>query len=271
MLLNHRCFVDLSRVLFGCMLCVLLSPALPAQCLQGAGVSVVALMRPTSAFALDDEGRSSEIAFVGFQFPIGDITYSHFVVESNGEVYLTNGMGVVAPAQYGVSSLAEMRGGIGASPRLMAISGDLQAGLPLASWDILVDDSVSNQVKITWSGVRVFATSATFTVSVTLFVTGSVKCDYSAGDFSDVGWGMHAGISAGDAVGNGLEHSVTLVNGADSGSLPLLFQSDWQPFGLDNKSLAFAPNGNGGYLVSVSCGLASHESYGAGCYDEGRE
>lgn len=271
MLMNYRYFIDLLRVLFGCVLCVWLAPPLLAQCLQGAGTSVVALMRPTSAFPLDDEGRSSEIAFVGFQFPIGDSTYSHFVVESNGEVYLTNGMGVVAPAQYGISSLAEMRGGMGASPRVMAISGDLQAGLPMVSWDILVDDAVSNQVKITWSGVRVFATAATFTVSVTLFATGSLKCDYSAGDFSDIGWSMHAGISAGNAVGNGLEQSVTLVDGADSGSLPLLFQNDWQPFGLNNKSLIFAPNGNGGYSVSVFCGLASHEIYGEGCYDEGRE
>ena len=270
MILSYRYFVYLSRVLIGCMLCVLLAPAVLAQCLTGSGVSVVASMRPTSAFSLDDEGRSSEIGFVGFQFPIGDRSYSHFVVESNGEVYLTNGMGLVGPAQYGVSSLAEMRGAIGASPRLMAISGDLQAGLPLASWDILVDDTVSNQVKVTWSGVRVFATSATFTVSITLFATGSLQCDYSAGDFMDVGWSMHSGISAGNAVGNGLEQSAMLVGGADSGSLPLLFQNVWQPFDLANKSLVLAPNGHGGYCASVSCGLASHESYGEGCYDEGR-
>ena len=228
-------------------------------------------MLPTSALPVHDEGRSPDLAFAGFTFPIGGSTYSHFVVESNGEVYLTDGTGVVDPAQFGVSSLAEMRGTASASPRVMAISGDLEMSLGAPTWDILVDDSQLGLVQITWCGVRTFASWPTFSMSVTLFATGAVQLHYGDGDFGRVGWGHYAGVSAGDAVGTGLEASSDLSNNADSGSLALLFEGHWQPFDLRDRTVLLTPNGNGGYSSSVTCGLAYHASTGEGCYGVGHE
>jgi hypothetical protein len=257
------------------MLIVLLTASAAAsaavQCLQVAGTSIVPLMAATSALPVDDESRSIDMAFVGFTFPIGGSNYTHFVVGSNGEVYLTDGTGVVDPAQFGVSTLAEMRGVAGASPRVMAVSGDLVASLGAPTWDILVDASQFGQVQITWLSVRTWFSWPTFSMAVTLFLSGDVRLDYGDGDFSRVAWGYHAGVSAGNAVGTGLEVSSDFSSNADSGALPLLFEEGWQPFDLRDRSVLLTPNGNGGYSSSVTCGLAYHESYGEGCYGVGHE
>jgi hypothetical protein len=271
---NHRsplvCFSLRSAMLIVSLTAAVAAPV-AAQCLQVAGVSIVSLMVATSALTVDDESRSLDLAFVGFTFPIGGSHYTHFVVGSNGEVYLTDGTGAIDPAQFGVSSLAEMRGIAGASPRVMAVSGDLVASLGAPTWDILVDDSQFGQVQITWLSVRARLSWPTFSMAVTLFSSGDVRLDYGDGDFSHVAWGYHAGVSAGNAVGTGLEVSNDLSSNADSGALPLLFEEGWQPFDLRDRSLLVTPNGNGGYSSSVICGLAYHASYGEGCYDVGRE
>lgn len=248
-----------------------LMATLAAQCNPVAGYSIVPLLAPTTALAIDDEGRSADLALLGFTFPIGGSSYSHFVVETNGEVYLTNGSGVVDPAQFGVSTLSELRGGAGASPRVMALSGDLEAGLGQANWDILVDDTTSGQVTITWTGVRAYFAWQHFQMSVTLYSTGAVQFAYGEGDFRAIAFGYVAGISAGDAIGTGVEAASDLNGAADSGALPLLFQSDWQPFDLTDHSILVWPNGLGGYSTTVTCGLARHLSFGDGCYDVGRE
>lgn len=251
-------------ILFSCV-------ALRSQCAQVGGQSIVPLMAPTGALPVHDEGRSVDIPFGGFGFPIGGVTYSHFVVESNGEIYLTDGTGVVDPAMYGVSSLAELRGAIGASPRVVALSGDFEAAPWHNNWDILVDDTVAGQVKVTWQAVRYLATAKSYGMSTTLFSTGAVQFDYEHGDFDHVLTFQYAGISAGNGVGSGLESASDFSGNADSGPLPLLFESGWLPFDLDDHSVLLTPNGVGGYASTVVCGLARHESYGEGCYAIGHE
>jgi hypothetical protein len=267
---NHRSLID-RFALRQALLIALLTAAMTAQCLQAPGTSIVSLMAATSALSVDDESRSPDIAFTGFTFPIGGSNYTHFVVESNGEVYLTDGTGVVDPAQFGVSTLAELRGIAGASPRVMAVSGDLVGSIGAPTWDIRVDESQFGQVQITWVGVRTWFSWPTFSMSVTLFSSGDVQLDYGDGDFHRVAWGYHAGISAGNAVGTGLEVSADFSGDTDSGPLPLLFESHWQAFDLRDRSVLLTPNGNGGFASSVTCGLAYHESYGEGCYGVGHE
>lgn len=252
-------------------LVVLSAASLRSQCNQATGHSIVPLMAPTGSLPVDDEGRSVDIAFVGFAFPLAGASYSHFVVESNGEVYLTDGTGVVDPASYGVSSLAELRGAPSSSPRVMALSGDLQAAPWHGNWDVLVDDTVPLQVKITWVAVRYLASTKTYGMSVTLCSTGAVQFDYEHGDFEHVLFAQFAAISAGNAVGTGLEASSDLSANADSGALALLFENSWLPFDLCDQSILLTPNGSGGYVSSVVCGLSRHDSYGAGCYDVGSE
>jgi len=251
---------------------ILLSCALlPAQCAQTSGQSIVPLMTPTGALPVHDEGRSVDIPFVGFTFPIGGASYSHFVVESNGAIYLTDGTGVVDPATFGVSSLAELRGTAGASPRVVPLSGDFEAAPWHNNWDILVDDTVTGQVKVTWQAVRYITTTKSYGMSATLFASGAVQFDYAYGDFAHVLTFQYAGISAGHAVGTGLEQASDLSGNADSGSLPLLFENGWLPFDLDDHSVWITPNAAGGYASTVVCGLSRHESYGEGCYAIGHE
>ena len=57
-----------------------LMATLAAQCNPVAGYSIVPLLAPTTALAIDDEGRSADLALLGFTFPIGGSSYSHFVV-----------------------------------------------------------------------------------------------------------------------------------------------------------------------------------------------
>lgn len=266
----HSCSVNYPTLL--ATLIVFFGSALRSQCSQPTGQSIVPLMAPTGSLPIDDEGRSVDLAFLGFAFPIGGgASYSHFVVESNGEVYLTDGTGVVDPATFGVSNLAELRGAPSSSPRVMALSGDLQAAPWHNNWDVLVDDTVAGQVKVTWVAVRYFASTKTYGMSVTLFSTGSVQFDYEHGDFQHVLFAQFAGISAGNAVGTGLEAASDLNANADSGALALLFENSWLPFDLCDQSIVLTPNGSGGYVAAVACGLSRHESYGAGCYDIGFE
>ncbi|MFK7742474.1 MAG: hypothetical protein AB8H80_19330, partial [Planctomycetota bacterium] len=138
-------------------------------------------------------------------------------------------------------------------------------------WDLLVDDSVANEVKVTWSNVRRFGLTANWSMSATLFASGEVRFDYSDGIYGVPGATQFVAISAGDGVGTGNEPSQVLAAGADSGSLELLYQNVWPSFDLPGTSLTIAPNGQGGYASAATCGLARHTAYGDGCYDVARE
>tara|TARA_R110002096_G_scaffold183133_10_gene361060 strand:- start:6012 stop:7844 length:1833 start_codon:yes stop_codon:yes gene_type:complete len=242
-----------------------------AQCLSVSGNSITATMAPTGFWTVDDEGRSPDIAFNGFTFPLGGTNWTHFVVESNGEVYLTNGSGPVSPATFGITNLATLRGGAGGSPRLAAFGGDFEGVSGLVGWDILVDDTVANQVKVTWTGLRLFNGSENFSMSLTLLAGGLVQFDYADGDFGSAAFNVIAGLSAGNDVGTGAEPPLDLNGGGDSGAVELFHEINWAPWDLDNQSILLLPNGNGGYAAVISCGEAGHESFGEGCYNIGTE
>lgn len=251
----------------------LLAVSASAQCFTATGTSIVPIMAPTGGFAVDDEGRSSDI-LLPFTFAMGGTNWSHIVVESNGEIYLTDGTGVVNPALFGIDGIAEMRGGgAGGSPRITAFGGDAQGIAGLVGWDILLDDTVAGQVKVTWTHMRFFAgTGQDYSMSVTLFNGGAVQFDYDVGNFGVPNTGDFAGLSIGNNVGTGNELSSFLDNAGTSGTLGMVYQNAWNPWNLDDESILLAPNGSGGYDWAVICGLpsnppAANVNFGTGCYD----
>ena len=80
-----------------------LAASASAQCFSPSGTSVVPLM--TSVNPIEDEGLTSDIALTSMFFPIGGTNWTHIVVDANGEVYLTDGTGVVNRSFRGVSDI----------------------------------------------------------------------------------------------------------------------------------------------------------------------
>lgn len=256
--------------LFLFLAAVLLGQRVWAQCLSRSGTSVVGQLVATGGYALDDEGETPDLAFVGFSFPLGRASYSHFTVNANGELYLTDGTGTVGRASFGISSLAELRGVVGGSPRIAAMGGDNEGVLGLLSWDILVDTSIANEVAVTWLGMRTYGGASEFAMQVRLHASGEIEFSYD-GDFAAQDFADYVGVSAGDGVGTGLESSSDLDAGGDTGAGALVFQNDWPPFDLDQKTVRLSPNPNGGFRFDVVCAFgnppAAHRSLGSGCYD----
>ena len=237
-----------------------------AQCLEPTGVSQVLIPDNPNYSALA-EGMSAELP-LGITFPLAGapIVITHLVIDSNGEVYLTDGQGVVNPSNFGTSALATLRGGVGGSPRVMAVGGDNEG--PNASSQILLDDSVSGECKVTWVDWSRFGANQAWDCSVTLFASGDIRFDYSEG-FDGFNFWDYVGVSVGDDVGSPSAPPRSLSSGGDSGALGLVYQNTWPPFDLEHSSIMFVPNGNGGYGFSQTClqWPASHLSYGVGCYD----
>ncbi|MFN3244190.1 MAG: hypothetical protein ACE37K_21975 [Planctomycetota bacterium] len=253
--------------LFGAA-CLLAAHA-SAQCFSASGTSIAGQMTATTIYTVDDEGISPDLAF-GFPFPLDGTNWTHFVVSSNGEIYLTDGTGAVGSVLYGVTNVNALRGVAGDSPRICGFAGDLTAVPNLASWDVLVDSSVAGEVKVTWVGVRHYLGGEDWNMSVKMNAAGIVEFDYE-GNFGTPGIFDITGISAGDGVGAATTPSSDLDQGADSGTLALLYETGWaNGFDLNGKGLTIIPNGQGGFTSLLTCGSARHDSVGAGCYDVGR-
>lgn len=237
-----------------------------AQCFTATGAPE-ALIPDSPHYAATDEGMTAESP-LGFTFPMaGSVqALTHFVVDANGEVYLTDGQGVVNPSNFGTSSLASMRGGAGGSPRVMAVGGDNEGPHPTSQ--VLVDLSVAGECKVTWVDWSRFGANQEWDCSVTLSATGSIRFDYSQG-FGGFNFWDYVGVSVGNDVGSQAVPSSSLLAGGDSGALGLVYQNTWPPFDLEHRSVTFTPNGSGGYGFAVTCFQipANHLSYGDGCYD----
>ncbi|MGK0352891.1 MAG: hypothetical protein ACJAYX_003579 [Planctomycetota bacterium] len=237
------------------------------QCFTATGNSIAGIMVMTlPPIPANDYGRSPPIALNGFTFPIGGANWTHFVVDADGVIYLTMGGAEVNPAAIGVTNLSELRGGPGGSPRIGAFTKELRAA-PGQPWDILVDDSVAGEVKISWVHVTWSGGVTDFAMGVKLFATGAVQFDYGAGLWPSA-TSRWACISAGNDVGTGTEVSSDLSAG---GSVPieLVFEGGFNPFDMRHSSLLFTPSG-GGYQWTQTClgnAPASNSSYGNGCYD----
>lgn len=238
-----------------------------SQCYTVTGNSIASQMTPTGTLPADDEGLSPDIAFGGFAFTIGGATHTHFVVDSNGIVYLTDGTGVVNRPTGGITSLADLRGGAGGSPRATPFSGDFEA-VP-GNWDILIDDSVSNEVKITWTGLRYTNGAGNFGMSVRLTANGWLWFDYSQADFDAPTSANFVGISGGNNVGTATALPLDLSQVNVTGSLALIYQNTWPPFDLPGTGLRFVRIGSGGYVGNQVCGQAGHESIGTACFPTG--
>ena len=249
-----------------------LAASASAQCFSPSGTSVVPLM--TSVNPIEDEGLTSDIALTSMFFPIGGTNWTHIVVDANGEVYLTDGTGVVNRSFRGVSDINEARGGIGGSPRISPLNGD-NIGRIAEGWDILLDQSVVSQVKVSWLHLRTTfgAVDQDFSHSVTLFANGEVQFDYAGFGFNEpptypnsFDWAV---ISAGNDVGTGAEVSSDF-SAPGSTSIELAYMNTWgDPFQLQSSSVRFVPSG-GGFAWTVPCTgnpAATISSYGEGCYD----
>ncbi len=243
----------------------MLAGALGAQCLNTAG-GVSAGLVPTYTYPAGDEGRSPPIDMLfgpaGFPMAgaVGPLT--HVVVGSNGELYLTSGGAPVDPVDFGGYGVTDMRGIAGASPRVFPFSDDLE-GLA-GSYAVTVDTSVAGRCKVNWIDVEeYFSGGPTFSFSAALYSTGVIELTYGTLPVA----AALVGVSIGNAVGTGLETSVDLTAGPNSGALGMMFQ---QTNGIDvpgfsERTITFIPNGTG-WLAVVTCSPAENQAYGIGCY-----
>jgi len=227
----------------------LLVGALAAQCLDTSG-GVPAGLVAVGGDPAHDEGLSPPIDMLlgagGFPMVGAAGPLTHCVVDSNCVVYLTAGAAAVDRVLYGAFTVDDVRGTAGASPRVFACWADNQG--PSAGWAVTFDTSVPGRFRVNWIDVQDWIGPPTFRCSV-------------------------AGVSIGNAVGTGLETSVDLTSGPDSGALGLLFQQFdgvTVPAVVD-RTVTLLPNGLGGYAATVTCEPAYHAAYGAGCYDIARE
>jgi hypothetical protein len=252
---------------------VLAAVSAPAQCFTASGVSHVPNMFGTGAAMapLDDEGLSTAPVALGFNFPMPGIPdQTHIVVGTNGEIYLTTGGPAVDPYNFGIDTLAELRGAVGASPRIVAWGHDL-ADVGPSQWDILLDQTATS-CKVTWENVGLWTTpSQEYSFSVTLRDNGAIECAYGAAGWPGVLSALALiGVSIGNNVGTGSEPVVDLSVPQNSGTLGLLYEvfpANSPTNDLAGTGVAFAPNGLGGYSSApFSCTAAYHAVYGAGCY-----
>lgn len=249
-----------------------LSACLFAQtaCFTATGQPEV-LLPDSPSYAATDEGKTAELP-LGFTFPMAGVGYAitHCIVDSNGELYLTDGNGVVNPSNFGTSSLQTLRGGPGGSARVMAAGGDNVGALPTSQ--VLVDQSVPGQFKVSFVDWSRFGATQDWDCSVTLFDSGEIRFDYGQG-FTGFNIWDYVGVSIGDDVGPPFVQPQNLAAGGDSGTLGLIYENTWPPFDLENSSVTFTPNGTGGFSFARTCQQvpASHQSYGAGCYDIPRQ
>jgi hypothetical protein len=255
----------------GSALCAIaIAVSVPSQCFSITG-NPVTLVADSASYPANDEGKTAEMP-LGFTFPMSGVSYtiSHCVVDSNGEVYLTDGNGVVNPSAFGTSSITTLRGGVGGSARVMAVGGDNHGMLPTSQ--VLTDSSVAGQFKVTWVDWSHAFASQDWDCSVTLFASGEIRFDYSQG-FSGFNFWDFVGLSRGDDVGSSAVGPRDLSAGGDSGSLGLLYQNTWPPFDLGHSSLTFTPNGVGGYSYQLTCSqeIANHSRLGHGCYEIPRQ
>ncbi len=222
-------------------------------------------------YPIHDEGRSILPIQLGFTFPMpttapGQVC-NRIWVGSNGHVYLSDAnYGLVAPIQFLIDTLGELRGAAFGSPRLVVYGDDIQQS-PLGPWEIFVNTATANQVTITWQNVARYQTPTDqFNFSCTLYSNGNIDYSYDVncpGNAVDPVW---VGVSTGNAAGTGAEVASDLLSGANSGNVGILWGEYLGAFALSGKTLRFSPNGIGGYTTSVVCTGADHIAYGSGCY-----
>lgn len=252
---------------------LLLAGSVGAQCFQIGGGTAAGLVATGPFAPAHDEGRSvpTALPFGPGGFPMAGAAgpLTHCVVDANGVLYLTNGGAANGPVDYGAFVVDDLRGPVGASPRVFACWQDLEG--PAPGWSVTVDTSVPGRCRVQWIDVQLYLSSGPlFRCSATLFAGGEIELAYASLPPLATGF---AGVSVGNAVGTGAESSQDLILGANSGSLGLLFQQ-FDGFGVPSvaqRTIRLLPNGVGGYHAFVVCEPASNTAFGAGCYDIAQE
>ena len=244
-------------------------------CLARSGTPVV--LQPRFGSPLHDDGRSNPIP-LGFTFPMAGVAMplTHVTIDANGEVYFTDGSAPIGTADFGINNRTEMRGvssvGI-ASPRAVAYGGDLMMGTG-GTWALTMDNTTPGQFKVCWHDMSNYGMQSTgsFDFATTIHQNGEIEFTYGV-LFAFPTTARYVGVSIGNGVGSTTQPASDLSEGADSGSLGLLFQNTWPPFDLEGRSLVFAPNGQGGFRTFFRCLPGRHESFGTACYayDEPRQ
>jgi len=246
----------------------LLTVAVSAQCQTSSGFATV--MTPDgSGFAALDEGYSAELP-LGFAFTMGGATYTHAIIDSNCELYLTNGSAGagagtyvqnvnanIGPSGFGTNSF----NGVAQNPRIVVHGGDNHG--PNATSDILVDTSVPGAFKVSWRDWSEYGATDSWNCSTTLTSSNDIQFDYATGFNPSDSFGLTAGFGLAGAT------SVDLSAGGDSGALPLVFETFSGATDLENRSLLFSDLAAGGYSYAVTCNTvpAGNTSFGTGCYD----
>jgi hypothetical protein len=237
-----------------------------AQCLNPAGGTSItgSLVSITGLDPVDDEGRSP-VTPLGFTITMpGGGTFTDCVIESNGLIYLANGVNPPFLGNYSYGSLANLAGAAGSGPRIAPYWRDLYA-MP-TGWDITTQSVPGVSFTATWLNVTNYgATGTPKSFSAKLYATGAIEYTYSN---ITVESDAFVGLSIGNGLGSGAAISNIAAN-PTGGTLPLMWESftpaNWD---LSNRTIRFTPNGLGGWDVSTPCNVnaASHTSYGAGCY-----
>jgi len=225
----------------------LLAVGINAQCQTSTGTSILGTMTATlTGYPVTDEGLSPETA-LGFNFDLNGTIYTHYVVDSNGVVYLTDGVsGVLGRAGLGCDTLAEFAGVAGDSPRFAPYSDDFDGV------DILVDTSVANEVKVTWVDYTYWLNTDAFDMSVIIRSDGTVQFDYGTDPFVTTNAGV--GVSNGNAAtaSGELDLSAGGDTGADGIAHDLHDAASLQPY--NDTSIIFIQNGLGGWTFANICG-----------------
>lgn len=259
----HRFLVSFGAI------AALAAAAAAQNCFSGSGgASVVAsLIQFTGADPVADEGRTPPLA-MGLTFPMAGVAtpLTHCVIETNGVMYLGGAAGPTGlPGSYSFGSLANLRGAAGSSPRIAPFWRDLQ-DMP-SGWDITAESLPGVSYTVRWLNTTNYAaTSPARSFSATLFASGAVEFRYDNFAITST----VVGVSAGNAVGAATTAPSDFAAGGSTGALALAWEnftgaSAWD---LPGKAIRFAPNGLGGYAITVPCAPtpATHASYGAGCY-----
>lgn len=204
--------------------------------------------------------------------PAGGVaaSYTHAQANTNGNIYLTNGLASGGTATGYSSSattmLANMRGLAASPPRIACYWRDLNM-LALNSGGVYYNNTIPGKFVITWKNAVAFGqTAPIFTVQAQLFATGEVRMFYA--NFNNTSISPLCGVSVGNAVGSAASLPVVLNTGGNISSIGLMYQTftALNTLNLQNKTISFLPNALGGYDQSVSsCIPASATNYGSGC------
>ena len=207
-----------------------------------------------------------------FPMPAGGVaaSYTHAQANTNGNIYLTNGLASGGAATgYSTNAttmLTNLRGVAASPPRIACYWRDLNM-LALNSGGVYYNNTIPGKFVITWKNAVAYGqTAPIFTVQAQLFATGEVRMFYA--NFTNTTITPMCGVSVGNAVGSSASLPVVLNAGGNSSSNGLMYQSFsvLNTFNLQNKAISFLPNALGGYDQSVSsCIPASATNYGSGC------